>query len=219
MNRLETSRRRAVRRAAVSGSGPTAAAPARNPGAVGAFTLFGEVLLMGVVITAIGVALVTLPTVLAAAVRHLRRFIAAESSGSALFWRELRQALPGGLIVGAVAVAASFVFVVDVLLAGSGALPGGTLFTVVGWGGLAVTAVALLAAAGAWTPESGWAGAVRAVPSRLRDDVPGAMYLAAAAGFVGVVTWVLPPLILPALGCAALAVVAIPERPSAGGQS
>ena len=47
----------------------------------------------------------------------------------------------------------------------------------------------------------------------VRLDVPGALYLAATAAFVVIVTWALVPLVIPALGCAALAVVAVPERP------
>ena len=100
----------------------------------------------------------------------------------------------------------------DIDLAGSGALPGGIAIAVVGWVGLAAVAVTLLAAAGAWTPGAGWRTAVRGVPAALRADVAGALFLVATAVFVGVVTWVLVPLVIPALGCAALAVVAIPER-------
>jgi hypothetical protein len=36
----------------------------------------------------------------------------------------------------------------------------------------------------------------------------------ATGAFVCVVTWALPPLLIAGLGCAALAAVAIPERPS-----
>jgi hypothetical protein len=54
---------------------------------------------------------------------------------------------------------------------------------------------------------------VRAVPDALLADLAGAAYLLATAVFAAVVTWQLVPLIVPALGCAALAIVAVPERP------
>jgi hypothetical protein len=206
---------RDARRGAVSGSGPTpdGAAVGRNPGARGAFGLFGEVLVMGIVITVVSLAVITLPAVLAAAIRHLRRYIAAESSGIDAFRRDLLRALPGGAGVGAVAVAASSLLIADILVARSGALPGGGAIGVLGWVGLVAVGVLLLASASRWTPELGWRSALRTVPSFLRTDPVGCAYLAATAVFVGVLTSVLPPLLIPALGCAALAAVAIPERP------
>jgi hypothetical protein len=100
----------------------------------------------------------------------------------------------------------------DIDLAGSGALPGGMAVAAVGWVGLAAIAVTLLAAAGAWDPGAGWRAALRGVPASLSADIAGAFFLVATAVFVCVVTWVLVPLVIPALGCAALAVVAIPAR-------
>jgi hypothetical protein len=205
---------RAARRADASGSGPTLEErpPARYPGAAGAFALFGEVLLVGLLVAAAGIAIVTLPAALAAGIRHLRRYLNAEASPVRLYWLDVRRALPGGIAVGAAATAIAAVLVLDIVLAGTGALPGGGGIAVVGWAGLVVLAVALLSAAGAWTPETGWRAALRGVPASVTADVRGALYLAATAVFVGVATWMLVPLILPALGCAALAVVAIPTR-------
>lgn len=205
---------KAARRAELSGAGPVREerAPARFPGATGAFALFGEVLLVGLLVTAGGVAVVTLPAALAAGIRHLRRYLNAEASPQRQFWRDYVKALPGGLVVGVVALVLVLLLMLDIDLANSGALPGGAAIAVVGWVGLAVVAVTLLAAAGAWTPEAGWRAAVRGVPAALTGDVTGALYLVATAVFVCVVTWVLIPLAIPALGCAALAVVAIPVR-------
>jgi hypothetical protein len=205
---------RAARRADASGSGPTLEerdAP-RFPGAAGAFALFGEVLMVGLLITIAGLAIVTLPAALAAGIRHLRRYVAAEASPAALFWQDVKKALPGGLVVGVVSVVLTLLLLLDIDLAGSGALPGGGVIAIVGWLGLAAVAVAVLAAAGAWTPQRGWRAAVRSIPHTIAADIAGALYLAATAFFVGVATWMLVPLIVPALGCAALAVVAIPTR-------
>ena len=205
---------RAARRADASGSGPTLEErPAsRFPGATGAFALFGEVLLVGVLVTVAGLAVVTLPAALAAGIRHLRRYLNAEASPARLFWRDVRSALPGGLVVGTVALLIAGILTVDIVLANSGALPGGAAIGVIGWIGAVAGATLLLATAGAWSPESGWRGALREARAALAADLRGALYLAATAVFVGVAVWMLVPLILPALGCAALAVVAIPAR-------
>jgi hypothetical protein len=104
------------------------------------------------------------------------------------------------------------VLTIDILLAGTGALPGGQMIGVVGWAGLLVVAVALLIAAGEWEPEIGWRAAVRTVPQIALADIVGTLYLAATAVFAGVVTWMLAPLLIAGLGCAALAVIAVPER-------
>ncbi|MBD3940569.1 DUF624 domain-containing protein [Microbacterium sp. NEAU-LLC] len=205
---------RAARRADASGSGPTLAErePARYPGAKGAFALFGEVLLTGLLIAAGGLLIVTLPAALAAGIRHLRRYVNAEQSHARTFWADWRKALPGGVVVGVAAVVIATVLAVDIVLANTGALPGGALIGIVGWAGLVVGAVALLAAAGAWTPETGWRTAVRGIPAALVADPLGAVYYAVAAVLTGVVTWMLAPLIIAGLGCSAFAVVAIPAR-------
>lgn len=205
---------RAAKRADASGSGPTLTerAPARFPGATGAFALFGEVLYTGLLVTAAGIAVVTLPAALGAGIRHLRRYLAAEASPAKAFWTDVRAGLAGGIAVGVTAIALVLLLLLDIDLANSGALPGGAAIAVVGWAGLGAVAVAVLAAAGRWTPESGWRAVVRGIPATLRADVRGSLYLVATAAFVGVVTWMLPPLIIAGLGCAALAVVAIPAR-------
>ena len=80
---------KAARRADLSGAGPVLQerAPMRFPGATGAFALFGEVLLVGLLITVGGILLVTLPAALAAGIRHLRRYLNAEASPQRQFWR------------------------------------------------------------------------------------------------------------------------------------
>ena len=137
----------------------------RFPGATGAFALFGEVLLTGLLITVGGILLVTLPAALAAGIRHLRRYLNAEASPQRQFWRDYLKALPGGLVIGVAGLLLVLVLILDIDLAGSGALPGGIAVAAVGWVGLAAVAVTLLAAAGAWTPGAGWRAALRGVPA------------------------------------------------------
>ncbi len=206
--------RQAVR-ADRSGSGPTVGArpQLRHPGAAGAFALLGEVLLTGLLISVVSLGVVTLPVALAAGIRHLRRYVAAEDSRYALFWIDVRAGLLPGAAVGAAAFTATVILLIDVDLARSGFLPGGMVVEAVGWVGLAAVAIALLLAAGSWTPQLGWRGALRAVPDAARADLVGVVYLVATVAFVAIVTWALPPLFIAAIGCAALAVVAIPSRP------
>jgi hypothetical protein len=206
---------RAAKRADRSGSGPTRsdAPPARFPGATSAFGLLGEVLLVGVLVTVASLPIVTLPVALAAGVRHLGRFLRAEASPLRQFWRDLRAALVGGIGIGAIVVVLAAVLVLDVVLANTVALPGAEAIAIVGWVGLALVATALCSAAGRWSPETGWLAAVRGVPRAWRADVAGALYLVATVVFAGVVTWQLAPLIIPALGCVALAIFAVPQRP------
>lgn len=207
---------RAARRAALSGSGPTrddGATTVRFPGARSAFGLLGEVLLVGILVGLVSLPVVTLPAGLAAGARHLRRFLRAEDSALEWFWRDVRTALLGGVGVGAASVVVVAVLALDIDLASTGVLPGGPIVGVVGWAGLAALVLALFVAAGRWTPGLGWLGALRAVPRAVRDDPAGAGYLIAAAGFAVIVTWQLIPLVIAALGCIALAIVAVPERP------
>lgn len=209
---------RAAKRAERSGSGPTRSegTPARFPGATSAFGLLGEVLIVGVFVTVASLPIVTLPAALAAGVRHLGRYLRAEDARVVLFWRDLRAALVGGIGIGAAVTVIAAVLVLDLLLASTVALPGAEAIAIVGWVGLALLATALCTAAGRWSPGTGWLTAVRGVPRAWRADVPGALYLVATVVFVGVVTWQLAPLIIPALGCVALAIFAVPQRPRRG---
>ncbi|MCI2957654.1 hypothetical protein MN032_08115 [Agromyces atrinae] len=212
---MSRSSTRAARRADRSGSGPTleGSTPARYPGATNWFALLGEVLLVGILVAVASLPLLTLPAALAAGVRHMRRHLLAEDSKVAFFWADVKRGLVGGIGIGAAVLVLVLVLLLDIDIASSGALPGGELIAIVGWVGLPVVAVALFVAAGAWSPELRWRGAVRSVPRLVRADTIGALYLVATAVFAVVVTWQLLPLIIPALGCVALAIVAIPARP------
>ncbi|HWV50570.1 MAG TPA: DUF624 domain-containing protein [Microbacterium sp.] len=213
MNRRQL---RAAQRADASGSGPTLDdhVPARHPGAKGAFALFGEVLYTGLLITLAGLPIITLPAAIAAGIRHLHRYINAEESHTRTFWHDWRQALlPGGLAVGGAAALLAIVLAIDIAVAGSGALPGGQIIALIGWAGLVALATALLLTASAWTPETGWRTAISDALRTTRTDPAGTAYLAIATILTGVLTWMLTPLLLAGLGCAAFAAVAVPARP------
>lgn len=184
----------------------------RWPGAANRFALFGEVLWVGILVVACSLPIITAPAALAAGIRHLRRFLAAEASGVGLFLLDVRRALAGGLVIAAVAVIAALLLVLDVSLATGGALPGGPLVGIVGVAGLVALGLGMLITAAGWSPATGWRSAVRTAPARIAADVPGALYLVAALALTAVVTWQLLPLIVPGVGCLVFAVVAVGER-------
>ncbi|MDJ1114287.1 hypothetical protein [Microbacterium dauci] len=205
---------RAAERDARSGAGPVRGdVPiARFPGATAKFALFGEVLLIGLLMTLTGLLVITLPAALAAGIRHLRRFVAADDSRVSLYWRDVRAGLLPGAVVGFVVLVATGILLLDIDLARSGFLPGGTIVEAVGWAGLAALGLGLLVAAGRWTPEAGWRRAIAGAPRAVAGDVVGSGFLLVAVGLVVLLTWVLPPLCIAAMGCAALAVVAVDAR-------
>ncbi len=201
-----------MRRAARTGIGPTHDAPAPNPGAVGAFALLGEVLLVGVVVVGFGFTVLTLPAALAAGIRHVRRFVRAEGSPFRALWADFLKALPAGLLVGAATALLGGVLALDIVVARSGAMPGGPVIEALGWVIAAAAAGGLLLVCAAWTSEAGWRAAFRAAPTAVAADPIGALYAVVAACFVGLAGWMLLPLAIPAAGCAALAAVAAPAR-------
>jgi hypothetical protein len=208
-----TRARRAADRAARSGSGPLpgSATIARFPGAAAKFALLGEVLLVGVVVLALSIPLVTLPAAVAAGAAHLRRFIAAEGSSMRLLLADFRAALRGGIGIGAAALVVAGVLTLDILVAPS--VPGGGVVAVAGWVLLIALGTVVALAAASFSPDAGWIAAVRRLPALVAADLGGAVYTAVAVTFTGFITTVLVPLLLPALGCLILALVAIPERP------
>lgn len=214
MDRQAARQARAARRADLTGSGPTRdeRAMSRFPGATGAFALFGEVLLIGLIVTALSVFVVTLPLAIAVGSRHLRRYLHAEGSGWRPLVADVRDGLWRSLPVGLGVVLFAGVLAIDYALVVDGLVPGAPVVGVLGVLAAAAAATALVCAARVWTPEGGWGTAFRDVPVQWRRDPAGAAFVLAAVVFVLVVAWQLPPLVVPGLGCLVFAAVAAPER-------
>lgn len=182
------------------------------PGAEGKFALFAEVLWMGILTVAGGLLIITLPASIAASTRHLHRYLLAERSTLGQWWSDYLAALRTGWLVGLTTTALASVLLFNLLLAGTQVLPGWQAVFVVGLLALGALALTLLQTAVRWTPQKGWRQALREGVQAFASD-PGAIVpLLVALALTVVVTWQLPPLIVPGLGCLVFAVLVVKER-------
>ncbi|SMH44359.1 hypothetical protein SAMN06295885_2354 [Rathayibacter oskolensis] len=198
--------RRAAREARAASADGTAL---RWPGAANRFALFAEVLFTGVLITVLALPLVTLPLALAVGARHLRRFVLDEPSTLAAAWAEARAGLVRSLPIGLGLIIAIGVVALDLALVAGGGIPGAAAVAVVCSAALAAALVVLLTACTLWTPDSRWAPLLREAAGLCVRDLRGSGAVLVALVLTVVVTWQLAPLIVPALGCAVFAAVAV----------
>jgi len=180
----------------------------RWPAAGERFTLFGEVVMVGLLVMIAALPVVTALPALAAGCTHLRRHLRAERVSAAGFARTLRAALPGSWRVTVPALAITVLLGFNLLIARAG-LPGAPVVTATTPALLAAGSVVLIRAAAAWRPGSAWRALLGRGARATGSDVRGSALLLGAWLLVGVVTWQLPPLLLPAAGCLVLAAIAI----------
>lgn len=182
----------------------------------GRFALFGETLLVGVLVLAATVPLVTLLAALTAGCAHLRAHVDGTGSTSVrAFAATVRAALPGSWPWSLAVLAAAGLLAFDVAVVRTGRLPGGGLVAAVCL--LAAVALAALAlrAAQMWRPGARWAATLRAATIRTVHDPGGTALLGLAVGALALLTWQLIPLAVPMTGCVVLAAVAVARRPAA----
>jgi hypothetical protein len=178
----------------------------------GGFALFGEMLLTGVVVTLLALPVLTLPAALAAGIRHLRRYVDEEAAPYATLWRDARAAAAGAAAVALAALLGAAAAVFAIGLAGADPTPAGTVMAAVGWLALGIIATAVVLSAGAWTPDGGWRTAVHGLRDQLDADPAATLHVFVAVALAAVVTWQFLPLLAPALGVVAFAVVAVQRR-------
>ncbi|MCL3859479.1 hypothetical protein [Actinotalea sp. K2] len=176
------------------------------------FALFGEVLLVGVVVLLASLPLVTAVPAVAAGVVHLRRHLlgGADSLGDLAgdLVKAVRDLWPVGVLLPGVLLLLGY----NLWLAGTGVLPGGSaVATVNAVVATAVTVVALRTA-GAWAPGQKVIPTVRAAARRTVRDPVGSLLLVVAMGMCGVLVWMLTPLLLVVGGLLVLAVLAVENR-------
>ena len=176
------------------------------------FALFGEVLLVGVVVAVLSLPVVTVVPVLAVAVRHLRRHLVGEPDSVGRMLRDLPAAMRDQWPLGLATPAALAVLAYNVWFAMSGARPGGPGSGVVSAVVAIAVGVVVLRVVGAWIPGQHLWRSVRAAARCARFDLGGSALLVAAVVMCGALVWMLAPLVLAVGGLLALAVLAVEHR-------
>lgn len=182
------------------------------PGAQNKFLLFAEIVWTGILVTVASLPVVTFPAALAAGTRHLHRYLRAEPTSVSRFFREWRQALPGGLLIGLLAVLAALVLAADIALAVNRVVPGWPVVLLAGVLGSAVLLVTLVHAAVRWNGSGTWRAALGEGFRSLRTDPLGAAFTAAALAVAAGTTWQLAPLLMPGLGGVVFIVLCVYRR-------
>ncbi len=174
--------------------------------------LFGEVLLVGVVVAVLSIPLVTVVPAVAAGVLHLRRHLSGEPDSLRDLLRGVGPALRDLWLPGVALPVLLAVLGYNVWVSSTGLLPGGSL---VGWVSAVVgvgLVVAALRTAGTWSPGRGGVPAVRDAARRAVDDPAGSALLVVAVGLCGVLVWMLVALLLVVGGLLVMAVLAVEHR-------
>ncbi|NUT46483.1 MAG: hypothetical protein HOV94_04050 [Saccharothrix sp.] len=183
------------------------------------FALFGECLTAGVLVLLAALPVVTLVPALAAGCAHIKAHVDGETTTLRAFFARVRAGLRGGVRGGwavSVAVVAGFaVLAVDVVFLRTRVAGGGFVAVVCAVAGVGL-AVVVLRAAALWAPGASWVALLRAAAGRAAGDFGGSMLVVMALGVLAVVTWQLPPLVVPMVGCVLMAVVAVDRRHTAG---
>ncbi|WP_051393254.1 hypothetical protein [Glycomyces arizonensis] len=181
----------------------------------GSVALFGEMLVVGLVVTALSLPLVTAVPAIAAGVHHLDRHVSDRGDGLGELLDAARRACRGGWAVGAVAALALGLLGLNVALGVQGLVPGGTPLAIVSALFAAVIAVVVVRAASLWEPSADWRELLREAASLTTADPVGTAYVLIGLGVGAVVAWMFLPLIIVTPGMLAIAMLAARRRANA----
>jgi|BarGraNGADG00312_2_1021985.scaffolds.fasta_scaffold22740_2 hypothetical protein len=176
------------------------------------FALFGEVLLVGVIVGVLSLPVVTMVPALTVGVRHLRRHLTGEVDSTRRLLRDLSPAVRDLWPLGLLTPVALALFGFNVWLARTGLAPGGRVVGAVSAVVGVVMVVVVLRVAGTWEPGQRWWPAVRTAGSRARRDLVGSCLLVAAVVMCVVLVWMLTPLVIVVGGLLAFAMLAVEYR-------
>lgn len=176
------------------------------------FALFGEVLLVGVIISVLSVPVVTVVPALAVGVRHLRRHLAGEADSTRRLLHDLPPAVRDLWQLGLLTPLALALFGYNIWLGRTDLAPGGRVVGAVSAVVGVMVVVVVLRVAGTWEPGRHWRPAVSAAGRRARRDLAGSFLLIAAVVMCGVLVWMLAPLVLVVGGLLAFAMLAVEYR-------
>ncbi|OON83043.1 hypothetical protein B1H18_02285 [Streptomyces tsukubensis] len=194
---------------------PASADARREPGEIfGArFTLFADMLAVGVATTVASLPLVTAPAAMAAACTVLRESVRDDRpAGFGRYVDELRaQTVARSVAAGLAVIAAAVLLGFDLLLAGAG-LPGARAVSCVLAAVAAAGLVVGLRAVSDPELSRGRRAAFLRAAHRAGADLPGSLLVLVAAGVCAVLVWMLPLLAVLAPGALAFAVTAVELR-------
>ncbi|HEY0187088.1 MAG TPA: hypothetical protein VGC67_06335 [Cellulomonas sp.] len=178
----------------------------------GAVAPFSQMLVVGLVVCAFSLPVVTALPALAAGVCHLEQHLQARRDGWSDLVRLCWDAVRTGWWVGLAGTALAGLLAVNVSAGLQGLVPGGLL--VAGTSAAAGAAVAVVAArtAALWTPGASWPVLVRAAARLSWTDPVGTVLVLLGYGMSAVVVWMLPPLVVITPGMLAVALVAVERR-------
>lgn len=179
--------------------------------------LFGEVVVVGVLVLPLALPLVTALPALAAGTAHLRRYVAGERARVVDALREFVTACRRLWQPALGAAGAALLLVWNLSLGQAGVVPGAGGVVAVSLLLLAALAVLLLRTAAAWRPATGDDGprlVWQAAELSWRDPV-GSLLLAGACVVCGVFVWMLVPLVVVVGGLLSLANLAVAVRAGA----
>lgn len=169
---------------------------------------FGQMLVVGLAVTALALPGVTLPAAMAAGVRNLDRHLTHRPDSLVSLVVDAARAARTGWWVGLVWAAVVGALVVNVRLVLVAPVPMGEAVAVLsGLSAVAVTVVVLRAAA-LWRPGSGWRALILQAAQDCVSRWGPTCTVVAGIGAAAVLVWMLPPLVVLTPGMVALALVA-----------
>lgn len=191
--------------------------PARAPEQLrrfggGGVSAFGEMLVVGLVVTAASLPLITMLPAIAAGVRHFDEHLVAGDDSLRAFVRLVWRSVRSGWWFGLCWITVLAALGAGAVLGTRGVLPGGDAYAAVCL--LLALGVALigLRSAALWDPAAGWRGLRRRGSALVVEDPVGTGYVLVGLLVAGVVVWMLPPLVVITPGLVVLAAVAAERR-------
>lgn len=178
----------------------------------GAIAPFGQMLVVGLVISALSLPLITAVGALAGGTFHLEQHLRAKADSLGDLLAQSWRAIRSGWWVGLGTVGALGIIVLNMSLAWQGLIPGGRWYLVLSGALGAILAAVVCRSAALWQPGSRWSRLLRQGRDVTIDDPVGTVIVLASFGVCAVVVWMLPPLIVITPGMLAIALVAVERR-------
>lgn len=175
---------------------------------------FGEMLVIGLTVTALSLPLVTLVPALAAGARQLGAHLDHEPDSVRSLLSRGVLAIRSGWWFGALSVLVVGMLLLNALGAAQGLLPGGVPFAAVSGLLAAIAALAVLRTAALWQPGERWGRLWQRGRDAVVDDPIGDALILTGLAVAITVVWMLPPLVVVAPGLVVVSLVAAERRRS-----